>query len=58
MESRSARAVAPNEFRVAGAVGRVGDLGRPFVWSLVTIASAAWLPVLYCAAVYLFVTRF
>jgi predicted esterase len=33
-------------------------LGAFFVWSLVTIASAAWLPVLYCAAVYLFVTRF
>lgn len=30
MESRSAQAAAPNEFRVAGAVGRVGDLGRPF----------------------------
>jgi hypothetical protein len=33
-------------------------LGAFFVWSLVTIASAAWLPVLYCASVYLFVTRF
>ena len=30
MESGSTRAAAPNEFRVAGAVGRVGDLGRLF----------------------------
>ena len=58
MESGSTQAAAPNEFRVAGAVGRVGDFGAFFVWSLVTIASAAWLPVLYCAAVYLLVTRF
>ena len=33
-------------------------LGALFMWSLVTIASEAWLPVLYCVAVYLFVTRF
>lgn len=33
-------------------------LGALFVWSLAAIAWAAWLPVLYCAAVYLFVTRF
>ena len=33
-------------------------LGAFFVWSLATIASEAWLPVLYCAAVYAFVTRF
>ncbi len=30
MESRSAQVAASNEFRVAGAIGRVGDLGRPF----------------------------
>jgi hypothetical protein len=30
MESGSTRAAAPNEFRVAGAFGRVGDLGRLF----------------------------
>jgi hypothetical protein len=29
-----------------------------FIWSLAAIASAAWLPVLFCVAVYLFVTRF
>lgn len=33
-------------------------LGALFICSLATIAWAAWLPVLYCAAVYLFVTRF
>jgi predicted esterase len=33
-------------------------LGAAFIWSLAAIASAAWLPVLYCVAVYLFVTRF
>lgn len=29
-----------------------------FIWSLVTIVWGAWLPVLYCVAVYLFITRF
>ncbi|WP_146148834.1 hypothetical protein [Pseudaminobacter soli (ex Li et al. 2025)] len=33
-------------------------LGALFIWSLATIAWAAWLPVLYCAAVYLLITRF
>jgi hypothetical protein len=33
-------------------------LGASFVASLAAIASAAWLPLLYCVAVYLFVTRF
>jgi hypothetical protein len=33
-------------------------LGALFIASLVAIAWAAWLPLLYCVAVYLFVTRF
>ncbi len=33
-------------------------LGALFIWSLVDALSAAWLPMLYCLAVYLFVTRF
>ena len=33
-------------------------LGALFMWSLAAIVWAAWLPVLYCVAVYLFVTRF
>jgi hypothetical protein len=33
-------------------------LGAAFIWSLAAIASAAWLPLLFCVTVYLFVTRF
>ncbi len=33
-------------------------LGALYIWSLAAIVSAAWLPVLYCAAIYFFVTRF
>ena len=57
------KAVQPRLLRLASsgaAVLLVGwaILGAAFIWSLAAIASAAWLPMLYCVAVYLFVTRF
>ena len=58
MESCSAQAAAPNERRVAGAVGRVGDLGRLFRVVARDDRIGGLAPRLYCAAVYLFVTRF
>lgn len=33
-------------------------MGALFIWSLAAVAWAAWLPMLYCVAIYLFVTRF
>ena len=57
------KAVQPRLLRLASSGAAVllvawAILGAAFIWSLAAIASAAWLPVLYCVAVYLFVTRF
>ena len=57
------KAVQPRLLRLASSGAPVllvawAILGAAFIWSLAAIASAAGLPVLYCVAVYLFVTRF
>jgi predicted esterase len=57
------KAVQPNLLRLASSAAPAllvvwAILGAAFIWSLAAIASAAWAPVLYCVAVYLFVTRF
>jgi hypothetical protein len=57
------RAVQPRLLRLTSSLSSVllalwAMLGVLFIWSLATIVLATWLAVLYCAAVYLFVTRF
>lgn len=57
------RAVQPRLLRLMSSASPVLLIGCAivsvlFFWSFAVILSAAWLPVLYCAAVYLFVTYF